>query len=232
MINNAEWKDRGPRAGFCVPGLGFAAFLLIFTISCLLSGCGSDSKPAAVAGGEKHQAKATAKPRKPVVPSALVVELGSPGSPGKMGQIKKTPDSRGQVIFGGMSPQELEAKAADSLAQMHKAQKERRSVVLGGMTQEELEARAAESLRMLKSKPGGEIFPGITQQELETMARQKPNPGSTLETFPGATQDQVDASHTGNLPKPDFQENFPPGGKTGSTPNLPPKVTKGTGASE
>jgi hypothetical protein len=230
MIYTAQWKDRSPSAGVCIPGLGFVGVLVIFTIFCLLPGCGSDSKPGAVAVGKKDQAKAAAKPRKPSAPSTLVVELGGPGSPGKMGQINKAPDSQRHKIFDGMSPQQLEAKAAESVAQMHKARKENHSVVLDGMTQEELEARAAQSMQMLKSKSGGEIFPGITQQELEMMAKQKPAPGAVW-TFPGATQDQVEASQTGNYPKPDFQEVFPPGGKKESTPNLPRKVNKGTGAS-
>jgi hypothetical protein len=85
-------------------------------------------------------------------------------------------------------------------------------VVLDGMTQKELEARAAESLKMFKSKSAAEVFPGITQQELEMLTRQNHESLPVWQTLPGATQDQVKAARTGNSSNPNFH-NFPPSGK-------------------
>ena len=160
------------------------------TVLFLLPGCGSDSKP------DKEKVSTNTKPMKSQ--AALPLVLGDKTGAGSRGQARKPSGSQRIEVMGGMTQEELEAKAAASLAEMKKAAKTRgpimggmtqeqleakaeesrqqmekarkTSVIMGGMTQEQLEAKAEESRKRLELKGGGEIFPGITQRELEEMA--------------------------------------------------------------
>ena len=177
----------------------------------LLSGCGSDSKPGGTAGGEKEKAAASAKTGKQMPVPLVMEEEIAPGEAGKRSQAKKEPSTRRIEVLRGMTKEELEAKAEESMAEMKKAQKFR-GPVIGGMTQEDLEAKAEESRKRLELKGGGEIFPGITQQELERMAAQgqRREPTPMQEMFPGLTKEQVDASARSRIPE--HREMFPPSG--------------------
>jgi hypothetical protein len=173
---------------------------MVLAVCFLFLGCGSDSKSGK---SETADARTKSEGAAPLRPMKV-----APGESGKIGQVKKDPESPRMESFGGLSPQELEAKAAESMAKLHKQKSS--GPVIGGMTYDELVAKAEESRKKLKTKGGGEIFPGITQEELERMAakNQKGQPRSVQEErFPGATKTQLDASS--RSPKPNFQEMFP-----------------------
>jgi hypothetical protein len=193
----------------------------LLTILLLLPGCGSESQPGGTVAGKKDK---TMKPQAPIplaMEGGMTPgEAGKSGQVNKapdsrprigtiggmtqeeleakaaesMAQMKKAQANNPPVIMGGMTQEQLEAKAQESAAQMKKVQKSNPGVIMGGMTQEQLEAKAAESMRQLESKRGGEIFPGITQQEAEEVAARGPRRApSPQEMFPGATQEQLDA---------------------------------------
>jgi hypothetical protein len=177
---------------------------MILTVFCLLPGCGSDSKPGSSVAGKEEKSSKSTKPGKSQGVMPLVLEEKTKS--GNLGQAPKASSQRIEVL-PGMTQAELEAKAAESLVEMKKAAKTRGPIV-GGMTQEQLEAKYAESQKMLHSKGGGEIFPGITQKELEEMASKGHVRQSTsVEILPGATQKQVDAAASSRAPE--FREIFP-----------------------
>ncbi len=199
-------KSQSPiRKSFCLRvrchvGLG----MLLMAIALL--GCGSDNK--GVLSSKKDKAASSSKMLKQQGPTSLLTKDSTTGEAREMGKASTSPPSQRIEVLDGMTQDELEASFQKSMEEAEKAKAG--TVVLNGMTQEELEADAAESEKRAKLEGGGEIFPGVTQAQMEAMASrgERPNPALLQEMFPGATQEQINASSVERAPNP--REIFPP----------------------
>jgi hypothetical protein len=183
--------------------VGLGAMLLTF--SCLLSGCGSDSKT--------EKATASDKARKQM-PARLVMEEGkAPGEAGKIKPANKMPELRpteivvapDEEVFPGVTRKELEARLEESRKKGPPDME-----IFPGITRKEVEARIEESRK--KGPPDMEIFPGMTKKEMEArMSAQRGRDPRTMEVIPGVTREELNAKK-GREVGPTKQEMFPPSG--------------------
>jgi hypothetical protein len=170
---------------FIVPGA------MVLMLSCLLPGCGSDSKPVDSVSGKSEKAPVSAATGKPSSVPLLIEKEMAPGGGGKVGQAKKVPDA--WLRERALAPDEE---------------------IIPGMTRKEIEARIEASRKEVP--PNMEVFPGMTKKEIEAriMAERGAERGRdarTKEVVPGVTLDELNAKR-GREVAPTMQEMFPPSG--------------------
>jgi len=196
---------------FIVPGA------MVLMLSCLLPGCGSDSKPVDSVSGKSEKAPVSAATGKPSSVPLLIEKEMAPGGGGKVGQAKKVPDAwlreralaPDEEIIPGMTRKEIEARIEASRKEAPPNME-----IIPGMTKKEIEARIEASRKEVP--PNMEVFPGMTKKEIEAriMAERGAERGRdarTKEVVPGVTLDELNAKR-GREVAPTMQEMFPPSG--------------------
>jgi hypothetical protein len=129
---------------------------IIVSALCLLSGCGSDSKPGAVSGKKE---KTGAGPN--AMKSSVALPLGNLSDGSGPGTLKKAPNAA-----QGTTAEQVEEKFAASL----KRRQDPNYEILPGMTKQKLDAKMSAAQQNLQKKlesPNYEIVPGLSKQQLE-----------------------------------------------------------------
>ena len=132
-------------------------------------------------------------------PSPIVLEVKGPVQ-------AKTASNSKQILVGGMTQEELEAKARKWMEELRKSQRTRGPMV-GGMTMEQIETKARESQKEMEAKAATRyLIPGKTQTDIEQMAAQSQEQVKGPQGV-GGTQEQMDAAY--NTQVPSFQKMAP-----------------------
>ena len=186
-------------------GLGGMVVMLL----CLLSGCGSDSKPEAMSGKKEKTATSPKAMKSRAAPPLMNLGEISRGTvkkgqlnpdtelaPGltvrevekRMEATRKRVEAPDYEVVPGITKQKLDDKIAAEQKRHESDSKE----ILPGITRQELDARMAAHLKRAGSSNEG--LSGITKEELnarleaERMKRESPH-----EVVPGVTKDELDA---------------------------------------
>ena len=163
---------------------------MIVTVLCLLSGCGSDSKPQAVSGKKEK----TAAGPKAMNPRAGLPIMNLDEVAGR-GTVRREPvvDRKAEILPGaGVTIEEVEERVAAARKRTESPTYE----ILPGITKQELDAKIAANQNEQKRRESAndEIFPGITRAELkDKIAADRKKEESGHEVFPGITMDELDA---------------------------------------
>lgn len=156
---------------------------MIVTVLCLLSGCGSDSKPASV----KNE-KAVATSPKNANSQAVMPLLH--GQKVLLKEPKVSLNSEGKPVFLGVTREEMEASVG---ADRKKFESTKGLEFFPGVTREEMEARVAADREKFKETSGLEVFPGVTREQMEAKvaADYSKSYPKGREVFPGVTLEQM-----------------------------------------
>jgi hypothetical protein len=159
---------------------------MIVTVLCLLSGCGSDSKPEAVSG-KKEKTAASPKAMK----SQAAVPLNNLGG-GSGGTVKREPLSPETELAPGLTVGEVEKRNAATRKRVEDPDYE----LIPGITKKELDDKIAAEQKRLESgnSASQEILPGITKQNLDAkMAAHLKMTGSSNGGLSGSTKEDLNA---------------------------------------
>ena len=157
----------------------------LVAILCLLSGCGSDSKPEAVSGKKEKTVQKT--PGAPPLRSLGELRGG--------GAIKREPNAAGKLEItdgSGLTAEQLQKTWAAGLKQIESPNSE----VAPGMTKQQLEAKmtaAHQKAQKMLQSGNTDKNQGITKAELEDRvqaARKKV--ASQREVVPGITKSELE----------------------------------------
>jgi hypothetical protein len=165
--------------------LVFVGLVMLLTMVLILSGCGSDSKPAKATGGKKGATNAKASNPQRVIPL-----LGAQ-------KIHKAPkmsiNAEGKEVFAGLTREQFQAKVASQLKNNDTANMQ----VFPGVTVEQFKAKVAADQNKSDLLWQNEIFPGVTREEMKARIaadlRNNDFKGKEVMPFPGAkiTLDQM-----------------------------------------
>lgn len=159
---------------------------MIVTVLCLLSGCGSDSKPEAVsAKKEKTAASPKAMKSRAVLPLQNRGEASGPN-------VKREPLRPETELAPGLTVGDLEERMAATRKRVEAPDYE----VIPGITKKELDNKIAADQKRHESANSAsqENLPGITKQDLDArMAAHLKRTGSSNEGFSGITKQELNA---------------------------------------
>ena len=190
--------------------LGFGG--MIVTVLCLLSGCGSDSKPEAVSG-KKEKTAASAQgmksrealalknlgevsggnvKREPLYPETeLAPGLTVADVEERMAATRKRVENQDYQVFPGVTKNELDNKIAVE-QKRHESANSASEEILPGITKQELDARMAAHLK--RTGASNEGVKGVTKQELNArLEEDRIKRGMNNEVLPGVSKDKLDA---------------------------------------